>query len=642
MNYSQYILLIPLLPLAGFLLLGLFGKSYFNKSAGIIGTLFLLVAAILSLYTAYNYFFIDGKVNGVYQSITPFKYTWLSFSENISIDMGFILDPISVMMLVVVTFVSLMVHIFSLWYMKGEERFSTYYAFLGLFTFSMLGLVISTNIFQIYMFWELVGVSSYLLISFYYDKPSAVAASKKAFIVTRFADLAFLIGILILGFQAETLDFGTLIQRLTNTQTPQFIGITTSSFIGVSLLTWALTLVFIGGAGKSAMLPLHIWLPDAMEGPTPVSALIHAATMVVAGVFLIARLFPVFHINQVSLHIVTYVGVASALFAAVIACTQTDIKRVLAYSTMSQIGYMMFSLGISGIGGENGLGYTASLFHLFTHAFFKSLLFLGAGAVIHLVHSNEMKDMGGLKKYMPFTHIVFLIACLAIAGIFPFSGFFSKEEILLASYQSDKIVYAIALLTSGLTAFYMFRLYFSIFWNRQRDLHSQHGEGNIFMKTPLLLLAACTCLAGFISFGKYVSADGKELESHFHILFSIAPLTVALFGIVSALWLYKKENSKPQTISNSFGSLYKTVYHKFYIDEIYLFITKKIVFNFIGRPAAWIDKNIVDGLMNRIAGATAGISSAIKGIQSGKVQGYALYFFGGVLAIAVVFIYLWK
>jgi len=642
MNYSQYILLIPLLPLAGFLLLGLFGKSYFNKSAGIIGTLFLLIAAILSLYTAYNYFFIDGKVNGVYQSITPFKYTWLSFSENISIDMGFILDPISVMMLVVVTFVSLMVHIFSLWYMKGEERFSTYYAFLGLFTFSMLGLVISTNIFQIYMFWELVGVSSYLLIGFYYDKPSAVAASKKAFIVTRFADLAFLIGILILGFQAETLDFGTLIQRLTNTQTPQFIGITTSSFIGVSLLTWALTLVFIGGAGKSAMLPLHIWLPDAMEGPTPVSALIHAATMVVAGVFLIARLFPVFHINQVSLHIVTYAGVASALFAAVIACTQTDIKRVLAYSTMSQIGYMMFSLGISGIGGENGLGYTASLFHLFTHAFFKSLLFLGAGAVIHLVHSNEMKDMGGLKKYMPFTHIVFLIACLAIAGIFPFSGFFSKEEILLASYQSDKIVYAIALLTSGLTAFYMFRLYFSIFWNRQRDLHLQHGEGNIFMKTPLLLLAACTCLAGFISFGKYISADGKELESHFHILFSIAPLTVALFGIVSAMWLYKKENSKPQTISNSFGNLYKTVYHKFYIDEIYLFITKKIVFNFIGRPAAWIDKNIVDGLMNGIAGATASISSAIKGIQSGKVQGYALYFFGGVLAIAVVFIYLWK
>lgn len=642
MNYSQYILLIPLLPLAGFLLLGLFGKSYFNKSAGIIGTLFLLIAAILSLYTAYNYFFIDGKVNGVYQSITPFKYTWLSFSENISIDMGFILDPISVMMLVVVTFVSLMVHIFSLWYMKGEERFSTYYAFLGLFTFSMLGLVISTNIFQIYMFWELVGVSSYLLIGFYYDKPSAVAASKKAFIVTRFADLAFLIGILILGFQAETLDFGTLIQRLTNTQTPQFIGITTSSFIGVSLLTWALTLVFIGGAGKSAMLPLHIWLPDAMEGPTPVSALIHAATMVVAGVFLIARLFPVFHINQVSLHIVTYAGVASALFAAVIACTQTDIKRVLAYSTMSQIGYMMFSLGISGIGGENGLGYTASLFHLFTHAFFKSLLFLGAGAVIHLVHSHAMNDMGGLKKYMPFTHIVFLIACLAIAGIFPFSGFFSKEEILLASYQSDKIVYAIALLTSGLTAFYMFRLYFSIFWNRQRDLHLQHGEGNIFMKTPLLLLAACTCLAGFISFGKYISADGKELESHFHILFSIAPLTVALFGIVSAMWLYKKENSKPQTISNSFGNLYKTVYHKFYIDEIYLFITKKIVFNFIGRPAAWIDKNIVDGLMNGIAGATASISSAIKGIQSGKVQGYALYFFGGVLAIAVVFIYLWK
>ncbi|MBL7762442.1 MAG: NADH-quinone oxidoreductase subunit L [Chitinophagaceae bacterium] len=642
MNYSQYILLIPLLPLAGFLVLGLFGKSYFNKSAGIIGTLFLLVAAILSLYTAYNYFFIDGKVNGVYQSIIPFKYTWLSFSENISIDMGFVLDPISVMMLVVVTFVSLMVHIFSLWYMKGEERFSTYYAFLGLFTFSMLGLVISTNIFQIYMFWELVGVSSYLLIGFYYDKPSAVAASKKAFIVTRFADLAFLIGILILGFQAETLDFGTLIQRLTDIQSSQFIGITTASFFGVSLLTWALTLVFIGGAGKSAMLPLHIWLPDAMEGPTPVSALIHAATMVVAGVYLVARLFPVFHINQASLHIVTFVGVASALFAAIIACTQTDIKRVLAYSTMSQIGYMMFSLGISGIGGENGLGYTASLFHLFTHAFFKSLLFLAAGAVIHLVHSNELKDMGGLKRYMPVTHIVFLVACLAISGIFPFAGFFSKEEILLASYESNKIVYAIALFTSGLTAFYMFRLYFSIFWNKQKDLHSHHGEGNMSMKIPLWILAVCTCTAGFISFGKYVSADGKELASHFHILFSIVPVTVSLLGILLAMLLYKKENGKPQAISNSLGGLYKTAYHKFYIDEVYLFITKKIIFNLVGRPAAWIDKNIIDGIMNGIAGVTASISSAIKGIQSGKVQSYALYFFAGIIAMAIVFVYLWK
>src|SRR5204863_2010456 len=278
-----------------------------------------------------------------------------------------------------------------------------------------------------------------------------------------------LVGILILAFYGETLDFKTLIHRLTDTSSTQFLAITTASFVGVSALTWALTLVFIGGAGKSAMFPLHIWLPDAMEGPTPVSALIHAATMVVAGVYLVARLFPLFTLTPVSLSIVTVVGLVSAFLAAIIACTQTDIKRVLAYSTMSQIGYMMFALGVSGYGEENGLGYTASMFHLFTHAFFKSLLFLCAGVVIHIVHSNEMKDMGGLRKFMPITHITFLIACLAIAGIPPFAGFFSKEEILMAAWQSNAAIYYIGLITSGITAFYMFRLYFSIFWNKPKE-----------------------------------------------------------------------------------------------------------------------------------------------------------------------------
>lgn len=642
MNYSSYIALIPLLPLAAFVLLGMFGRKYMNQSAGIIGTGLLLISTVLSIYTAYQYFFVDGKVGDSYQTITAFKFTWLTFSENVSIDMGIILDPISVMMLVVVTFVSLMVHIFSLGYMKGEERFATYYAFLGLFTFSMLGLVVSSNLFQIYMFWELVGASSYLLIGYYFQKPSAVAASKKAFIVTRFADLGFLIGILVLAFYGESLDFNTIIQNLTAQQSSQFVAITSASFIGVSALTWGLTLVFMGGAGKSAMFPLHIWLPDAMEGPTPVSALIHAATMVVAGVYLVARLFPLFAVNEEALSIVTIVGLVSALFAAVIACTQTDIKRVLAYSTMSQIGYMMFALGVSGTGGENGLGYTASMFHLFTHAFFKSLLFLGAGAVIHLVHSNDMKDMGGLRKYMPITHISFLIACLAIAGVPPFAGFFSKEEILLAAYNSSMIVYVIALLTSGLTAFYMFRLYFSIFWNKQTEVHNKHGEGTFSMKLPLILLAVCTLAAGFIPFGEFVSADGKALESHFHLSFSIAPVALGLAGILIALLMYKNENNKPQQVATALGGLYKAAYKKFYIDELYLFIAKKVIFNFIGRPAAWIDRNIVDGLMNGIATSTGKISSLIKNLQSGKIQNYTLYFFGGLAAFLIIFIYFWK
>ncbi|MEP6727968.1 MAG: NADH-quinone oxidoreductase subunit L, partial [Bacteroidota bacterium] len=534
------------------------------------------------------------------------------------------------------------VHVFSLGYMKGEGRLHAYYAFLSLFTFSMLGLVLSSNIFQLYIFWELVGVSSYLLIGFYFDKPSAVAASKKAFIVTRFADLGFLIGILILAFNAETLDFNILIERLTNTQSSWSIAVTSASFMGLSALTWGLVLVFAGGAGKSAMFPLHIWLPDAMEGPTPVSALIHAATMVVAGVYLVARLFPVFAIDGTSLNIVAYVGAFSALFAAAIACTQTDIKRVLAYSTMSQIGYMMFALGVANYTGENGLGYMASMFHLFTHAFFKSLLFLGAGAVIHVVHSNDMNDMGGLRKLMPITHISFLIACLAIAGIPPFAGFFSKEEILTAAFHCNKFIYSIGLFVSGLTAFYMFRLYFSIFWKKGAQAHNFHGEGSLSMKLPLIILAAGTVLAGFVPFSKFVTANGSPLETHIDIMFSIAPVALAILAILLAASLYKNENDKPAKMAAALGALYQSAYKKFYIDELYLFITKKIVFNGIGRPAAWIDKNIVDGLMNGIATATGRTAAFIKGIQSGKIQNYTLYFFAGIAGLAVMVIYLWN
>jgi NADH-quinone oxidoreductase subunit L len=654
MSNAINIALIPLLPLAGFLLLGLFGKKVFKNSAGIIGTLILLISAGLAIYTAYGYFFDYGKVNDVYQKLIPLKYTWLEFSKDVSIDMGIILDPISAMMIVVVTFVSLMVHIYSLGYMKGEERYSTYYAYLSLFTFSMLGLVLSSNIFQIYIFWELVGVSSFLLIGFYYDRPSAVAASKKAFIVTRFADLGFLIGILVLSFYSGTLDFNTLIQKLTSPESSELKTAVASSFLGVSALTWGLALVFIGGAGKSAMFPLHIWLPDAMEGPTPVSALIHAATMVVAGVYLVARLFPVFALSAPdALSIVANVGAISALFAAIIACTQTDIKRVLAYSTMSQIGYMMFALGVSKYGGEDGLGFTASMFHLFTHAMFKALLFLGAGAVIHYVHSNDMKDMGGLRKHLPITHITFLLACLSIAGFPLLAGFFSKEEILLAAYQHNAVIYWIALITSGLTAFYMFRLYFSIFWNKEYHAHGEHHgpasakasagrEGGAVMMLPLLLLAMGAVFAGYIPFGHFVSSDGKVLESEFHLSFSIAPVSLGLIGILTAMWLYKKENEKPAKLAASLSGLYKSAYHKFYIDELYLFITKKILFNLVARPAAWFDKTVVDGLVNFTGNTTQDISERIKGIQSGKVQQYAIYFLVSAVALAVLFIYVLK
>lgn len=630
MPNAAYILLIPLLPLAGFALLGLFGRRYFRKNAGFLGTGLVLLSTGLALYVAYQYF-SSSLADGYCRQIVAWQQPWLTFSPGLSIDMSIILDPISVMMIVLVSLISLLVHCFSLGYMKGEPRYATYYAFLNLFTFSMLGLVLSGNIFEIYIFWELVGCSSFLLIGFYFDRPTAVKAANKAFIVTRFADLGFLIGILILSFHAETLDIRTLIQRLTEPG-PQLTAITTASFLGISLLSWGLVLVFVGGAGKSALFPLHIWLPDAMEGPTPVSALIHAATMVVAGVYLVARLYPVYsHAAPAVLQVVLYVGAFSALLAAIIACTQTDIKRVLAYSTMSQIGYMMFALG--------AYGYTASMFHLFTHAFFKALLFLCAGVIIHNLHSNEMKDMGGLRKLFPLTHACFLIACLAIAGIPPFSGFFSKEDILQAAWHANKFIYYIGLFTSGLTAFYMFRLYFSVFWNKPPEGYPHKTP--LAESIPLVILALGALFAGFAPFSRLVTYNGKPEPAHGIGVFAIAPVTLALIGIATAAYLYHKENDRPQRAAAAFKGLCQFAHHKFYIDEVYAFITKKIIFNGIGRPAAWIDRNIVDGLMNLLATVTARIAAVIKGIQSGKVQDYALYFFAGIAGLAVLFIYIY-
>jgi NADH-quinone oxidoreductase subunit L len=638
MSYESYLLYIFLAPLAGFLILSLTGKRIGEQLGGLIGTGLLALSFALSLYTAYNYFYVQGTIGGAYQQIIPFHHTWLVFYGNLSIDMGIMIDPLSVMMLVVVTGVSFMVHLFSMGYMKGEQRHNTYFAYLGLFTFSMLGLVASSNIFQIYIFWELVGVSSFLLIGYYFTKPSAVAAAKKAFVVTRFADLGFLIGILMISYGAGSLDFNTIIAKLTGTESLEVVSMSSSSFLGLSTLTWALTLIFIGGAGKSAMFPLHIWLPDAMEGPTPVSALIHAATMVVAGVYLVARMFPVFVNVPVVMELITWVGIISAVMAAIIACTQTDIKRVLAYSTMSQIGFMMFGLGVSKIGAE-GIGYIGSLFHLFTHAFFKSLLFLGAGSVIHMVHSNEMRDMGGLRKLMPVTHITFLIACLAIAGVPPLSGFFSKEEILLATWEANKLVYFLALFTSGLTAFYMFRLYFSIFHNKASDADAHHGEGTWTMKLPLMILCILTIAGGWVPFAGWVTSDLIPSSTELHLTFSIAPVLMAIGGISIAAILYFRESDKSEKITTSVKGIYQVAYNKFYIDEVYFYFTKSVLFNVVGNFAASFDRKIVDGAVNAVAYITCLISELIRGIQSGKVQNYGIYFIGGIICLSAYFIY---
>lgn len=651
-------ILILLIPLLSFLVLGIGGKWLKPLVAGILGTTSLGLVTILSYVTAWQYFSLPRLADGTFEKLMPYNFTWLRFTETLHFDLGILLDPISVMMLVVISTVSLLVHIYSLGYMKGEKGFQRYYAFLSLFTMSMLGLVVATNIFQMYLFWELVGVSSYLLIGFYYTKPAAVAASKKAFIVTRFADLGFLIGILIYGFHCETFSF-----------TPS-----TVSLIGgaAAMLPLALGLMFIGGAGKSAMFPLHIWLPDAMEGPTPVSALIHAATMVVAGVYLVARLFPLFidYAPNV-LEIIGWVGAFTAFFAATIACVQTDIKRVLAFSTISQIGFMMVALGVctSMDPHAGGLGYMASMFHLFTHAMFKALLFLGAGSIIHAVHSNEMKDMGGLRKYMPITHITFLIACLAIAGIPPFSGFFSKDEILVACFSYSSIMGWVMTGIAAMTAFYMFRLYYNIFWGPeagrpgvhaggetpQPDSHEvtsnishSHPHGNLgaaprchespfSMTLPLIFLALVTCVAGFIPFGEFVSSDGQAYHIHLDTQVAITSVAIALLAIGLATWMYARPKQPvADMLAKRFSGLYKAAYHRFYIDEVYQFVTHKIIFGLISTPIAWFDRHVIDGFFNFLSWGTQGVSQRIKTFQSGRIQQYAVVFLCGTLALVLL------
>ncbi|MGM9687851.1 MAG: NADH-quinone oxidoreductase subunit L [Alloprevotella sp.] len=626
-------ILILLLPFFSFILLGVFGKWFSHKAAGLVGTAVLLAVAALSYATAYTYFFDTARTaEGVLPTLVPYNFQWLPFFvEGLSFDMGIMLDPISVMMLIVISTVSLMVHIYSFGYMHGERGFQRYYAFLSLFTMSMLGLVVATNIFQMYMFWELVGVSSYLLIGFYYTSPAAIAASKKAFIVTRFADMFFLIGILIYGYYCRS--FGFEFNQAGFAQ-------------GAMMLPTALFLMFIGGAGKSAMFPLHIWLPDAMEGPTPVSALIHAATMVVAGVFQIARLFPLWiEYAPGALHVVAWVGAFTAFYAAAVACCQSDIKRVLAFSTISQIAFMMVSLGVcteytTGHEHVGSLGYMASMFHLFTHAMFKALLFLGAGCIIHAVHSNEMSAMGGLRKYMPITHITFLIACLAISGIPPFSGFFSKDEILTAAFAYMPAMGWIMTAIAAMTAFYMFRLYFGIFWGTEnKELHAHHTphEAPLTMTFPLMFLAVVTCVAGFIPFGHFVSADGVAYDIHLDWGVAGTSIVIAVASIFLATYMYIGERQpKADAMAEKFSKLHQWAYKRFYLDEVYQYITHRIIFAHVSKPIAWFDRHVVDGFFNFLAWGTNALSFQIRGFQSGSVQKYAYVFLLGTLALLAI------
>ncbi len=638
--------LTALLPLVSFLILGLLIGPKSRKASTIVALSISFLSMLMAVGTAYGYFRTVLMQPEIYpdKTIIAFNFQWLNFTPDLTAHIGAYLDPISVMMLLVITIIAFLVSVYSVGYMHDDPGFGRFFALLNLFAFSMLGLVLSTNLLQIFVFWELVGVSSYSLIGFWYQKPSAVAASKKAFIVTRFADAFFLIGIITVATLANSFDFLTINAPQTANQLNQAIHI---FGLEINLLTLAGLLIFAGGWGKSAMFPLHIWLPDAMEGPTPVSSIIHSATMVVAGVFLTARMLPLFAASQTVLETVRVVGVFTALFAAVIALTQKDIKRILAFSTLSQLGYMMFALGAVQMAGDhaekslNILGYSASMFHVFTHAFFKCLLFLGAGAIIHAVHSNNLEDMGGLKKVMPWTYWSLLAACLAIAGVPPFSGFWSKDAILLAAWQSGHYVtFATGLLVGGITALYMFRFFFLIFHGPATKSKLSIRE-DPWMTAPIVILAVPSLLAGFFAkdffFHQFqipmLTSDGHGSHP------SWLPMAASAMGLagVFAAWLFYGQGKvkSAEKLRNRLPVLHRILFNKFYVDAIYLFITHKIIFRLIAAPIKWFDRNVVDGTINGAAWILQAGGALVRLIQNGQ-----LTFYLGGAALGVIFLYI--
>lgn len=641
--HSYLVLLAPLLAFVviGLCWPGLTGRRFAGPLAMGLAAFNLLFGLLLALA-------VSGRVfAGPGAAVIPLNFAWLSFTPALTAGMGIYLDSLSVVMMVVVVSIALPVMIYSLGYMRGEEGFGRFFALLSLFVFSMLGLTLAGNIFQLFVFWELVGVSSYFLIGFWYQKPEAVAASKKAFIVTRFADAFFLLGIIMLSYYAGSFDFAVLNDPATAAALKEK---TLPIGAGVPVLTVATLLIFTGGCGKSAMFPLHIWLPDAMEGPTPVSSIIHSATMVVAGIFLTARMFPLFAAAAFTLEVVLVVGAFTAVFAAMIALTQMEIKRILAFSTLSQLGYMMFSLGaakLAGGDGINALGYSAAIFHIFTHAYFKCLLFLGAGILIHAVHDNSIAGMGGLRRHLPITYWSMLIACLAISGIFPLAGFWSKDAILMAAWQSGHyLAFAVGLLVGGLTALYMFRLFFLAFHGKPRyESHLAPAEEPL-MALPVLALAVPSVLAGILAENFFITgvvpppallplvADLPH-PGWLPVLASFSGLA----GLAAAWLLYGRGNKElAEKCRRGLGPVHTLVSNKFYVDEVYLYVTRRIIFDGIAAPIKWFDRRIVDGTMNATARLLDIGGSGIRWAQNGLLTLYLgmtilgivlLFFFGG-------------
>ena len=620
----QLIWLIFLLPLFSFLIVSLFLRPFFNHKPQLGG--YVAIAAIFSSFLL-SVWVLMGVLAAPGHALPVPDINWVIIEGGVAIHLGLLVDSLTAVMLIVVTLVSMMVQIYSQGYMRGDPGYHRYFAFMSLFTASMLGLVLADNLVFMFVFWEMVGLCSYLLIGFWFHKPAARNAATKAFVVTRLGDFGFLAAILVLFFNTGTFDIAEL------------HGLAVAGALAGTTLTWVAIGIFSGAVGKSAQFPLHVWLPDAMEGPTPVSALIHAATMVAAGVFLVARTFPLFAHSVEAVTTVAIIGGFTAIFAASIGLVMTDIKRVLAYSTISQLGYMMLGLGTGGI--------AIGIFHLFNHAFFKALLFLGAGSVNHATGTFDMRLMGGLRKVMPWTYGTFVIASLSIAGIWPLAGFWSKDEILASSLSSQPILFVLALITVFMTAFYMFRVVFMTFGGEYRggspEAHGHPHESPPVMVVPMVILAVLAVVSGFWNvtgqFGVFMGHGETHsfVEGFFGILTHSLPwvsLMMAGLGILLAYAIYSAKWLSAEQVGSWFKPLYTLFYRKYWFDELYEgVLVRKVLINGFFAGLQQFDTHGVDGTVNGIADGTIAGGRAIRRAQTGQLQLYGLVIGIGLLAI---------
>jgi len=663
MPILEHLWIIPALPLAGAAINGLFGKNWSKTIINSVG-IGSVSLAFLSVLEAIREFSLlpDGQVSCFKNYVN-----WMA-AGSFKVDFALQMDHLTIVMLLVVTFVSLLVHIYSAGYMAHEEGYYRFFAYLNLFVFFMLTLVLAANIVLMFVGWEGVGLCSYLLIGFWFLKQSAINAGKKAFITTRIGDFGFTVGILLLFWTFGSVDFGTVFAKAAN-MPPE-------SATQAGVLTWICLLLFAGAIGKSAQLPLYVWLPDAMEGPTPVSALIHAATMVTAGVYMVARMHPLFSRAPIAMFVVAAVGAITAFYAATIGLVQTDIKKVLAYSTVSQLGYMFLGCGVG--------AYAAGIFHLMTHAFFKGLLFLAAGSVIHAMGGEQdMRNMGGLRKQIPVTYWTMFIATLAIAGIPGFAGFFSKDEILDAAGSGSHAhitLWVLGLAGAGLTSFYMFRLIFLTFFGKPRfDEHKVHvHESPRSMTVPLMILALLSIVGGWFA-APHLLGKTDHFEAFLHPVFatygvpagleqgaSLAgaageqggisptpamellraltgpPVVLATIGWLLAWWFYVRRPAAPKKLAESVHGLYKLLLDKYYVDEIYETVIIR-PFLWISTNVFWhgVDENVIDGTVNGVASVAREVGEQARELQSGNARSYATWVVLGALGFTVLMLGVW-